>query len=70
MRLIDKFEKFLDKSADQVGGYKPFGCGGSNHWLSFGVAIILSFQYKINLDCIGLSFHHNFNCHIIKSLIY
>jgi hypothetical protein len=22
MRLIDKFEKFLDKSADQVGGYK------------------------------------------------
>tara|TARA_Y100001980_G_C14340468_1_gene154852 strand:- start:3 stop:125 length:123 start_codon:yes stop_codon:yes gene_type:complete len=23
MRLIDKFKKFLDKSADQVGGYKP-----------------------------------------------
>lgn len=22
MRMIDKFEKFLDKSADQVGGYK------------------------------------------------
>jgi hypothetical protein len=22
MRLIDKFEKFLGKSADQVGGYK------------------------------------------------
>lgn len=22
MRLIDKFEKFLDKSAEQVGGYK------------------------------------------------
>ncbi|MEK9604568.1 MAG: hypothetical protein VW127_09115 [Flavobacteriaceae bacterium] len=22
MRLIDKFEKFLDRSADQVGGYK------------------------------------------------
>jgi hypothetical protein len=22
MRLIDKFEKFLDKAAEQVGGYK------------------------------------------------
>tara|TARA_B100001250_G_scaffold229756_1_gene197237 strand:+ start:494 stop:616 length:123 start_codon:yes stop_codon:yes gene_type:complete len=22
MKLIDKFEKFLDRAADQVGGYK------------------------------------------------
>ena len=58
MRLIDKFEKFLDNSAKQVGGYKILVV------LAFSLVIFWGqysprFQNKLSIHKMGFSVNYS-----------